>query len=361
MCYLIEQAQYENRAKWDCPSRFVNCNPVTIPSGVHQNKYAVPTDFLLPDVVAGSPENEEMRDLLETFPTVDITPFEAQPGEPPPPPTPPPPPPAPQFNGYASGSLGKHLIDSVDVRLAGKEKLIYSTQNHSVPSYIRNTNCWGYGLDLTAISPWNSNGGNLGAGTLITRRHLLSVAHFPIQGDAQVRFITNDNQVVTRTIIQRQGVMGAQYTPDMQLYLLDSDAPITITPVKILPADYANYIDHITEGHPPGMVLDQEEKCLVTDLSTLDQRYQCRKPTDATRLSLYENLIAFDSGNPFFVIINGQLVFIGSTTSGGAGNGTFTTSYIPTINQLIINVDALASISTGYTVQTIDLSGFPTI
>lgn len=356
ICFVIPSLEYENKPKWNTPSRFVNANPILIQSGDYAGEYAVPSDFLLPDVVSGSVENELLRGLLEEFQTVDLPSYIVNPSDPPPqPPIPPP------FPGYSPGTLGRHLVDSVDLRLPGKQKPLYSTQNHASPSYVRNVNCWAYGLDLTCVSPWNSHMGGLGGGVLVTNRHLLSVAHFPIQGDAQVRFITNDNQIITRTIIQRQGVTGDQYVPDFQIYLLDSDIPNTITSARILPSNYANYLNQINEGRPPVMVFDQEENCLVTDLFSLNQKFQCRNPVNSTRILFYEDLVAFDSGNPFFLIINNQLVILGSATNGGSGAGTFITSYIPTINQLIINVDALASISTGYTVQTIDLSGFPTL
>ncbi|XP_052256322.1 uncharacterized protein LOC127861675 [Dreissena polymorpha] len=57
-------------------------------------------------------------------------------------------------------------------------KKIYSKQDHAQKSYVRNTKCWAYPLDLTSISPWNSNGGIRKAGVLISPRHALWVRHY---------------------------------------------------------------------------------------------------------------------------------------------------------------------------------------
>jgi hypothetical protein len=47
-------------------------------------------------------------------------------------------------------------------------------------------------------------------------------------------------------------------------------------------------------------------------------------------------------------------------TFGGAGSGTFVGQYTADINTMIASADAAAGINTGYTVTTVDLSGFPT-
>jgi len=53
-------------------------------------------------------------------------------------------------------------------------------------------------------------------------------------------------------------------------------------------------------------------------------------------------------------------------TFGGAGSGTFLTpqiaamnQMIAAMNQMIADLDAAASINTGYTIQTVDLSAYP--
>ncbi|WAQ94057.1 hypothetical protein MAR_006528, partial [Mya arenaria] len=57
------------------------------------------------------------------------------------------------------------------------QKKIFTLQDHGHKRYVRNPHCWAYPLDLTCISPWNSNQGNRKAGTLITPRHAVWAKH----------------------------------------------------------------------------------------------------------------------------------------------------------------------------------------
>lgn len=99
----------------------------------------------------------------------------------------------------------------------------------TVRTVIRNTNCWAAGFNLTCISPWNSRGLNKRGGTLITRRHMVGVNHWPLSTGDTVVFIGPANQVVTRTISKSARVGST----DIQLYELDSDVPDYITPAKL--------------------------------------------------------------------------------------------------------------------------------
>ena len=114
------------------------------------------------------------------------------------------------------------------------------------------------------------------------------------------------------------------------------------------------------------LVLDQEEKALVTELRALGNIADFVKPgLHLNRLKFYEDLVIGDSGAPAFLIINDTLVLLTTITQGGAGNGTFVTPQIATLNAMIVEADANTAttgsqITTGLQVQTIDLSGFGT-
>ncbi len=67
------------------------------------------------------------------------------------------------------------LNRSIDKRIFGLtgssgQKAIYTVQDHSTPSYLRNTGCWAYDVDLTSISVWNSDGGVQKGGILVSPR-----------------------------------------------------------------------------------------------------------------------------------------------------------------------------------------------
>lgn len=241
---------------------------------------------------------------------------------------------------------------------------LYTTQNHSAPSYTRNPNCWANSVlnNLTCISPWNSTNSNRRAGTLITPRHIIFAAHYQISNGATIRFIDPENNVVTRTMTHKRVHPDySPYFPDLVVGILDSDVPADILPCKVLPDNWQTYlptsIDRI-----PCLTLDQEEKALITDGYNLSSSYTSfRAPlADSARSDFYESKIVGDSGNPAFLIISGELVLLTVWTYGGAGSGTSITYFKNDINQMIESVDALASVNTGYTLTEIDLSTFNT-
>lgn len=262
------------------------------------------------------------------------------------------------FLSYASGSLAKSASDAIDTRIAGKNpsttKSVYSTQNHSSGIYVRNTNCWVSGVDLTSISPWNSTGSNTMAGTLISPRHILFAAHYQIENHATIRFIDNNNNVITRTMTSKLTHPSySPYYPDISIGVLDSDVPASISFARILPSNWASYLPSLSNLYRiPCLVLDQEEKALISDLYSLNTSAGCLVPTDATRLSFFENFIIGDSGNPVFLIINGQLVLITVLTFGGAGSGTSIVYHKDAINTM------MATLGGGYSLTEISLNNF---
>lgn len=256
---------------------------------------------------------------------------------------------------------------AIDLRIVNKSattsKNIFTTQNHTISSYIRNINCWAYDLDLTCISPWNSStgwpGGNTGAGTLITPRHIIFAAHFELPVGCNIRFITNNNTIIQRRIIAKKTHPSySPYYPDLTIGILDSDVSSDIKFCKVLPNDWNSYlptnIDEI-----PLLVLDQEEKALIADGWIINNDLiQLKKPSNTKRLEFYEDLIVGDSGNPCFIVINNELVILTVWTFGGAGAGTNIVQQKAVLNQMIKDLDTLVGINTGYTLTEANLSNF---
>lgn len=278
-----------------------------------------------------------------------------------------------EFISYVSGSAAKHAIDSVDTRIAGKSvtaRPIFTTQNHAAATYVRNPNCWAADINLTCISPWNSTGGAGLAGTLISPRHVLFCEHYnfhPSAG-ATIRFVAQDNTVVTRTITALLAHPDyVPFYPDITIGVLDSDVPGSIAFAKILPQNWRTYFPSV--GGPfisqssfgprglPALALDQEEKALVTDWRNAMEDTginQFSKPTNAQRLVFYEDIIPGDSGNPAFLIINNELVVLNTWTYGGPGMGTHLVPHKNAINTMMTQLGG------GYQLTEVNLTGFPT-
>jgi hypothetical protein len=259
------------------------------------------------------------------------------------------------FISYAASSAAKHASDAVDTRIANKgeaAKPIYSTQNHSAAIYVRNPQCWAADLDLTCISPWNSTGGNTRAGTLISPRHVLFASHFRPAVGATIRFVTADNATVTRTITAIVTHSSQDFYTDIDIGVLDADVPSTISFAKVMPQNWPTYFPSIAASAAtiPAIVLDQEEKALVADWSSNGQWASFVFPTNAQRQVFSERIIAGDSGNPSFVIINNQLVVLTTWTTPNAG-----TNLVPHKNA--INT-IMANLGGGYQLTEVDMSAF---
>ena len=305
-----------------------------------------------------------------------------------------------QFNYiYPPNTVGRSASEAIDSRIAGKDAAsalpIFSIQHVGPPFtpdvlYERNTASWCYDLrqQMTCISPYYSDRGN---GTIqygftaITPQHVITSGHVDVTSllnvDDTIRFITADNPttVITRTI--RGKVRHPNYVPyypDFTICTLDSPLPPSITPCKVLPANYASYLGYLENGRPPALILNQYEQARMAELHDLgasapSYAYFVRPGLHRKRLEFYDVLTPGDSGNPAFLIIKppntglDTLVLLTTWTSGGAGSGTFVTPLISDLNAMIALADAdvgnyfpFVPMNTGLQVQTIDLSGFNT-
>jgi len=256
---------------------------------------------------------------------------------------------------------------------------IYSTQDHAAPTYVRNTACWAYDLDLTCISPWNSQQAEVRAGTLISPRHVAFAAHAKVQDGTTIRFIEADGTVVTRTVVTTLDhpdyVSTPSAYPDINIGVLDRDVPDSITFAKVLPGNWRDFlIPYLESGGGyvpwpagpayykvwgiPTLTVDQEEKALVTDSWKMyvppeqtNAIWDGATPLDATRLLFNETIVAGDSGNPICWIINDELVLLSVITNTGPSGANF--SYFKdAINTM------MTTLGGGYQLTEVDLSGF---
>lgn len=269
------------------------------------------------------------------------------------------------FQHYAYDSLRYMATTGIDLRISGLSataaKPIFSAQDHVTATYVRNTGCWAYNIDLTPISPWNSAGANYQAGTLVSPKHVMFAAHYAVPAGTTIRFVDSGNVVTTRTITGITTLPTyTSYYPDCTIGGLDSDVPAGISFATILPSTYTGYLPGGV-SRIPTIATDYEEKALVTDLSTMTMgsgmygamvAYQV--PIDSKRVQFYEDKIGGDSGNPSFIVVNGKLVLLNVWTFGGPGGGTNITYWKNDLNTIMTNLGG------GYTLTEADLSAFAT-
>lgn len=280
------------------------------------------------------------------------------------------------FLNFLSTSLAQHCINNIDSRLIGKTRSdttiqLYNSSNldKAAGNYTRNSNLWCADLvdKLTCIVPFiyrnSTTGSSLFGATPITKRHLIYPCHIAHPNGSIYDFVNTDNSVVKRTQIQKK--LSPNYNPSTYVFdfcvgLLDSDLPNSIYIPKLLPTNWRNFLPNI-QYRIPIFSTHEYELASVRDWVLVDNiNYAAfTQPINTKRNEFYQSVINGDSGNPVFLIINNELVLLSSWTFGGLGSGVNYSDFIPEINQLIADVDALAGINTGYQVSTIDLSGFP--
>lgn len=268
-----------------------------------------------------------------------------------------------EYTGLVAGSLAKHIVDQVDGLIAGltasdDTMLVYSTQDHLTPAYVRNSGLW-LDVDLTCASPYQDGSQpTKRTGTLIAPDAVLTVDHYPVAVGATIRFVTADGTVIERTVTGRQVVLTPDLSEtDLMVAVLDSDVPGTITPVKLLPANIYSYLPTL-DGSGPGLPvvnLDCEERASIRamDHSVNHFREPYESEDEGGYVPWFGLIVAGDSGDPVFLIINGEVVLTTVLTFGWGGWGYPAHEYLTEIDA------ALSDLGSGHAVETVDLSGFP--
>lgn len=198
---------------------------------------------------------------------------------------------------------------------SGKDQAIYSPWPYAATNFIRNTNCWAAGFDLTCASPWNSDWKNYKAGTAVTPQHIIGAAHFFAPTGSVFRFIDATNGVHERTLVDRRFLPN-----DVAVGLLNSPLGSQIKPATVLSAGQIGYLRG-KQGlrNAPGIylvTLDAQERAWLSktplmESAGLDWSSQYVQFTGSTNLpfSRYE-AVGGDSGNPIFAVIGTNAVLL---------------------------------------------------
>ena len=227
--------------------------------------------------------------------------------------------------------------------------------NYCKPDFYPNTNCWAFGIDLSCASPTNSQSGTQRAGTAITPLHIVLAKHFGISNQKKIYFSGADGELIERSIKDSAN----ENSNDIRVSLLSTNLPPCITPAKLLPV---NYRDYIGNGFGlPILMLDQEEHAIVAELNSLPKSSNYSSgsfPKNVRRKLYYEEVISGDSGNPVFLVFENQPIILYTFHTGGGGAGPFLTG-----NKDIIQskLDMLSN-DNGFTplpIQFFDFSSYP--
>lgn len=276
-------------------------------------------------------------------------------------------------------TVGMHTGSKIASLIHGKNPLttmpLYTRQDHHVSpygEYERNPDFWasGLGSQLTCISPANTTDAVNGrwyliGATAITKRIVVMVNHsnFYVPNGQEIRFVTMDDTVVSIAVLASMQVGDS----DIQLGVLASDLPPAIKPCLIPPADFRDYfpkklfaVDGVSKGGVLALLLDQEEKGIVGDLSAINRKgVELGLPRDAHASSFHEAAQGGDSGNPGFFIIDGQLMLVMALkNTSGYGFSVFGDNW-ENFNDVVDQLNSIAGVSgEDYQPKIANLGGF---
>ena len=251
--------------------------------------------------------------------------------------------------------LFSHISSNFDNLIKDKKEKNILTPYANPYNWPRNNNCWAKSLDLTGYAAAVVPLGGVGGGTLITKKHVLLSNHVPYSNSPfMIFFINNNNVSLVYNVMKTKRVANT----DILIGELDKEVDSSLKVCSVLPANYLKYFDKQTNF--PLLYSDQERKALIGENGLINITYGSTNTLinmskDPNRAQYFEPVIGGDSGNIVSTIINNEVVLIGAwymTFGAMAGLGTNIPSYITEVNNTI------TSLSSGYKVNEVDLSGF---
>ena len=165
--------------------------------------------------------------------------------------------------------------------------------------------------------------------TLISDRHVIMAGHYDRPSGSKITFHDRNGRPVVRTLAavkRAPSKNGGNPYPDVSVGRLNQPIPNTVTFYPVLPAN--NYSESLL--HQDMLATNAKREILRFNILSV-YHYT---GTDMIRsgnsvnldldLSWSGRLVSGDSGNPVFIVVNGQLVFVSTSTFGGQGtNGPF--------------------------------------
>jgi hypothetical protein len=251
--------------------------------------------------------------------------------------------------------LFSHISSTFDNLIKDKKEKNILTPYANPYNWPRNNNCWAKSIDLTGYAACIVPLGGVGGGTLITKKHVLLSNHVPYsQSPFMIFFVNNNNVSLIYNVMRTKRVANT----DILIGELDKEVDSSLKVCSVLPANYLKYFDK--QINFPLLYSDQERKALIGENGSINITYASTNTLiniskNPDRAQYFEPVIGGDSGNIVSTIINNELVLIGAwymTFGAMSGLGTNIPSYLTEVNNTI------TSLSSGYKVNEVDLSGF---
>jgi hypothetical protein len=274
----------------------------------------------------------------------------------------------------AGEGVGSTLLESdtraIDAALDDKRpgpetQNVYIGQTAAVTSmgynvFARNRNLWiGPKADLTAISAYSDNVGSYGtkfAITAISPIHCLGASHCGLVNGVHLNFVGADNTTVTRTIVASLNPVG-----DIKVYLLNQALPPSVTPMRLLPRDWADYLPTGVPLHLPAIFINQQNLLYCAEASSIiagpDPQVIYQGPTTAQRVAFNTRIISGDSSFPEMVLVNGTPAILSLWHFGGYGAGPMEAAHFDAINAAMRQLSRQFRVGTDYQLRVVSMKG----
>lgn len=151
--------------------------------------------------------------------------------------------------------------------------------------------------------------------TLITKRHVVMAKHYTRSMKTPVIFHDRNGKRVVRKLISIKPAFG-----DVSVGLLDTAVPSSLR-VYPMPTPMANA--HRKLVNKLVIVSNQFKELHIHQVALVaDSRIFFKFP-EASKVGRGRKIVSGDSGNPSFIMLNGETVLIETHHTGGAGAGPF--------------------------------------
>lgn len=166
---------------------------------------------------------------------------------------------------------------------------------------------WTSAFDLTGVS-WNDST----TATLVAPQFVVMAAHYPRSPHVPVVFHDKQGNPYERFIIATRNVPGV----DIAVGKLNLPLPASVKCYR-----FASLAD-ATPGRPV-IITDQTKTLSIHRIGAVNGNSISFVPVPGLSPFYGRNLVVGDSGNPTFLVKNGDLVLLETHTTGGPGAGPF--------------------------------------
>jgi hypothetical protein len=227
-------------------------------------------------------------------------------------------------------------------------------------SFQRNTGIWiGPKVDLSAVSAFSDKGDAYGtkfAITAISPLHCLGAAHCAAPVGTHYNFVGADNVTVMRTVV-------AELNPvdDVEVYLLNQPLPPGVTPMRILPRNWADYLRVNSELDMPAIFINQGNRLYLAEAVGItpgaSPMVVCHFPSGYVRQQFNTKIISGDSSFPEMVVVHGVPAILSLWHYGGYGAGPLEAAHYDAINAAMKQLSQKAGSPDNYQLRPVDLRG----